>query len=63
MENKNNKEESKVINGIPVGGFENKEYCNSGMKVFKCECGYIGLRHNNNTFCKCGKIGKLEMIE
>ena len=32
----------------------------SEFKLFKCICGYEGLRTNNNTHCKrCGKDGKL----
>jgi len=36
----------------------------SEWKMFRCECGYEGLRANNNKICKCGKEGKLfRMVE
>lgn len=28
-------------------------------KMFTCECGYLGIRWNENIICKCGKEGKL----
>jgi hypothetical protein len=30
------------------------------FKEFRCKCGYVGIRTNDNLICKrCGKEGKL----